>query len=230
MNNTELCYTPATVLREKIATKELSPVEVTEAFLERIERLNPVVNAYCTPTPELAREQAKQAEATIMRGETGGKLLGIPVSVKDLIITKGIRTTRGSLLYADFVPGEDAPVVERVKAEGGIIFGKTNTPELGWRGSTDNKVFGATRNPWNLERTAGGSSGGAWLAGVRYGRGRLGADSGLLLRDFRPETFGRAGADLSAKCNWRPLAHWANDPHGGGCRVVAASFGGAGRA
>ena len=172
MNNEELAFTPATELAKQLKSKQLSPVELTEAVLERIEKLNPALNAFCTLTPEMAREQAKAAEAKIMRGETEGKLLGLPISVKDLIFTKGVRTTSGSLLYADRVPQEDAPTVERVKAAGAVILGKTNTPEFGWRGSTDNRVFGATRNPWNLERTPGGSSGGA-SAQIAAGLGPL---------------------------------------------------------
>ncbi len=182
MDNTELCYTPATELARRLQAKVLSPVELTEAFLERIEQLNPQINAYCTVTPELALEQARAAEAAIMRGETG-KLLGVPVSVKDLIYTKGVRTTRGSLLFAEVVPEEDAPTVERLKAAGAVILGKTNTPEMGWRGTTDNRVFGPSRNPWNLERTPGGSSGGA-SAQVAAGLGplALGTDGGGSVR------------------------------------------------
>ncbi len=183
MDKTELCFTPATELVARLQAKEISPVELTEAFLERIERLNPRLNAYCTLTPELALEQAKAAEAALLRGGEQGKLLGLPVSVKDLILTKGVRTTRGSLLFAEVVPTEDAPTVERLKAAGAIILGKTNTPELGWRGSTDNRLFGPTRNPWNLERTPGGSSGGA-SAQVAAGLGplALGTDGGGSVR------------------------------------------------
>ena len=182
MDKTEVCYTPATELARRLQARELSPVELTQIFLERIERLNPRLNAYCTLTPELALEQARTAEAAIMRGETG-PLLGLPVSVKDLIFTKGVRTTRGSLLFAEAVPEEDAPSVERLKAARAVILGKTNTPELGWRGSTDNRVFGPTRNPWNLERTPGGSSGGA-SAQVAAGLGplALGTDGGGSVR------------------------------------------------
>ncbi len=183
MDKTELCFTPATELAKLLRARELSPVELTEAVLERIEQVNPKLNAYCTLTPDMAREQAKAAEAAIMRGDTEGKLLGLAVSIKDLIITKGVRTTRGSLLYADDVPQEDAPTVERLKAAGAVILGKTNTPEFGWRGSTDNRVFGPSRNPWNLERTPGGSSGGA-SAAVSAGLGplALGTDGGGSVR------------------------------------------------
>ncbi len=170
---TALCFTPATELAQMLRDKQISPVELTEIFLERIAGINPKINAYCTLTPELAMTAAKAAEAEIMSGSgRDKKLLGLPVSVKDLIYTKGVRTTRGSLLYADYVPEEDAPSVERVLAAGAVLLGKTNTPEFGWRGSTDNRVFGPTRNPWNLERTAGGSSGGA-SAAVAAGLGPL---------------------------------------------------------
>lgn len=172
MDKADLYFMPATEMSKLIRAKEISPVELTEIFLERIAELNPKLNAFCTLTPKMAREQAKAAEQAIMQGETNAPLLGLPVSVKDLIITKGVRTTRGSLLYEHDVPTEDAPVVERVKAAGAVILGKTNTPEFGWKGATDNRIFGATRNPWNLERTPGGSSGGA-SAQVAAGMGPL---------------------------------------------------------
>ena len=185
MNNTDLCYTPAQELAKLLRAREISPVELTTAFLERIAQINPKINAYCTLTPELAMESARAAEALFMSGEipATAKMLGLPVSVKDLIITKGIRTTRGSLLYKDCVPEEDAPSVERIKAAGAVILGKTNTPEFGWTGSTDNRIFGPTRNPWDLSKTAGGSSGGA-SAEVAAGLGplALGTDGGGSVR------------------------------------------------
>ena len=185
MNKTDICFTPATELAKLLRQKELSPVELTEIVLERIAQINPQINAYCTLTPELAMEQAKAAETAIMAGEIPphARLLGLPVSVKDLIFTKGVRTTRGSLLYKDDVPNEDAPSVERVKAAGGVILGKTNTPEFGWTGSTSNRVFGPTRNPWDLTKTPGGSSGGA-SAAVAAGLGplALGSDGGGSVR------------------------------------------------
>lgn len=161
MNETDLCYRPATELARDIAARRLSPVEVVETFLARIERVNPVLNAYCTLTADRARAAAREAEAAVQRGEALGPLHGVPVSIKDVVVTKGIRTTRGSKLYEDFVPDEDSPIAERLRAAGAILLGKTNTPELGWKGATDNLVFGPTRNPWDLGRTPGGSSGGA---------------------------------------------------------------------
>jgi amidase len=178
MDLTELCYTPATQLAAAIRTKQLSPVEVTDAVLERIERLNPTINAYCTLTAELARTAARAAEAAVMRGDTIGPLHGIPYSLKDLTVTKGIRTTFGSKIFEHYVPTEDAILVERLRTAGGILLGKTNTPEFGCKGFTDNKIFGTTYNPWNLERTPGGSSGGAGAA-VAAGMGPLAEGSDL---------------------------------------------------
>lgn len=174
MDTTDLCFTPATELAGLIRRKEVSPVEVTEAVLARIDRLNPRLGAYCTVTAERALADARAAEDAVLRGEPLGALHGVPISIKDLTITKGVRTTRGSRLYADTVPDEDAPVVERVKAAGAIILGKTNTPEFGWKGDSDNQVFGPTYNPWDRSRTltAGGSSGGAGAA-VAAGLGPL---------------------------------------------------------
>jgi aspartyl-tRNA(Asn)/glutamyl-tRNA(Gln) amidotransferase subunit A len=150
----------------------LSPVEATESILDRIDRLNDQLGAFCTPTPDLARQQARDAAERLRRGRPLGPLDGVPISIKDLTWTRGIRTTRGSRLYADFTPDEDPPVVERLRAAGAVILGKTNTPEFGWKGATENLLFPPTRNPWNLERTAGGSSGGAGAA-VAAGLGPL---------------------------------------------------------
>ncbi|HEY8600063.1 MAG TPA: amidase [Thermomicrobiales bacterium] len=166
MNATDLCFTAAIELAGMIRRKEVSPVEVTEVVLARIERLNPTLNAFCTVTADEALATAREAEAAVVRGAALGPLHGVPISIKDLTITKGMRTTRGSRLYADAVPDEDAPVVERVRAAGAIIVGKTNTPEFGWKGDTSNPLFGVTRNPWDPARqaSAGGSSGGAGAA------------------------------------------------------------------
>lgn len=179
----ELCWLPATELVALIRSKKVSPVEVTEAVLARIERLNPVLNAFCTLTPELARSAAKEAEIAVMKGEPLGRLHGVPVSVKDLVFTRGVRTTGGSRIYADFIPEEDAVAVERLKAAGAVLLGKTNTPEFGHKGVTDNPLFGTTRNPWKLDRTPGGSSGGAGAA-VAAGLGPLavGTDGGGSIR------------------------------------------------
>lgn len=168
----ELCFLSAIELRERYRRRELSPVEVTQAVLSRIERLNPRLTAFITVTPELALAQARAAEAAYAPGNTPGPLAGIPISIKDLTPTKGIRTTRGSLLYADWIPDEDPPFVERVYAAGAVMIGKTNTPEFGWKGDSGNRLVGPTHNPWRHGRTAGGSSGGAGAA-VAAGLGPL---------------------------------------------------------
>lgn len=184
MASDELCWMTAVELAGVIRRKKVSPVEVVETVLARIERLNPKLNAYCTMTADSARREAKAAErALTRRGARLGPLHGVPFSIKDLLITKGVRTTWGSKLYADHVPEEDAPAVERLKAAGAILVGKTNTPAFGWIGATHNLVFGITRNPWNPERTPGGSSGGAGAA-VAAGMAPLavGTDGGGSIR------------------------------------------------
>jgi aspartyl-tRNA(Asn)/glutamyl-tRNA(Gln) amidotransferase subunit A len=183
MSDTDLCFMPAIELAAAIRTKKVSPVEVVNAVLARIDRLNPTLNAFCLVTADTARQAAQAAEQAVMRGETLGALHGVPVSIKDLVITKGVRTMRGSKLYEHDVPTEDAPVVERLKAAGAIILGKTTTPEFGFKGVTDSPVTGISRNPWHLERTPGGSSGGAGAA-VATGMGPLavGTDGGGSIR------------------------------------------------
>jgi aspartyl-tRNA(Asn)/glutamyl-tRNA(Gln) amidotransferase subunit A len=183
MDAIELCYMPATELGAAIRAKQISPVEVTDAVLTRLERLNPKLNAFCTITAAAARAAAKEAEAAVMRGDPVGALHGIPVSIKDLVATQGVRTTHGSKLYEEFIPDEDAPVVERLKRAGAIILGKTNTPEFGHKAITDNLLFGPSRNPWSLEHTPGGSSGGA-AAALAAGLGPLavGTDAGGSIR------------------------------------------------
>ncbi len=140
MNKTELCFTPAVKLARMIREREISPVELTQAVLERIEAVNPQINAYCTLVPEFALRAAQEAEKKVMKKEELGPLHGIPLSIKDLTPTKGIRTTWGSRYYKDFVPQEDALVVQRLKAAGAIILGKTNTPEFGIGINTTNSV------------------------------------------------------------------------------------------
>ncbi len=147
-----------------MAAREVSAVEVMEAHLARIERINPTVNAIVTLVPDEARRAAAEADAAVARGDAPGPLHGLPVAHKDLTWTKGIRTTFGCRAFEHFVPDEDALIVERLKAAGAITLGKTNTPELGAGSQTFNAVFGATRNPWDTTKTCGGSSGGAAVA------------------------------------------------------------------
>ena len=164
MHTDDIAFMSATDLAVAIRSKKLSPVEVVEAVLSRIGVLNPRLNAYCTVTAETARVEARASEAAVMRGDPLGPLHGVPISVKDLVITRGVRTTFGSRIYEAYIPEEDAPLVERLKAAGAILLGKTTTPEFGWKGATDSPLFGISRNPWNLDRTPGGSSGGAGAA------------------------------------------------------------------
>ena len=168
----ELCYTPATELGRLIRAGELSPVELTDAVLERIDRLNPTLNAFLTVTADLAREQARASEARARRGELLGPLDGIPYSVKDLEPTAGVRTTFGSRWFEDYVPTEDGAAAGRLKATGGVLLGKTNTPHFGYKDMCDNLLGPPCRNPWRLDRTSGASSGGAGAA-VAAGLGPL---------------------------------------------------------
>ena len=184
MASDELCWRSATELATLIRRKKVSPVEVVDAVLERIARLNPRLNAYVTVTDDHARRAARAAERALTRkGVRLGPLHGVPFSVKDLVITKGVRTTFGTPLYADNIPTEDAPAVARLQAAGAIMVGKTNTPTFGWLGASHNLLFGATRNPWSLDHTPGGSSGGA-SAAVAAGLAPLaiGTDGGGSIR------------------------------------------------
>jgi amidase len=157
----DLCFTPARKLARLLRARKLSATELMRAFIAQVERVNPKVNAIVTFVPEQA---LKEAKALDRRKGPRPLLAGLPIAYKDLVPTQGIRTTLGSLVYKDNVPAEDALLVERLKAAGAITLGKTNTPEFGAGSNTFNKVFGATRNPYDLSKTAGGSSGGAGAA------------------------------------------------------------------
>jgi len=166
-----------------IITKEVKPSEIMAVILARIENLNPKINAFCTISRDSALSEALQADEKIVRGKREGPLFGLPVSVKDLISTKGIRTTFASKMHETFIPDQDEVVVERLKAAGAIIIGNTNSCEYGYKAVTDSRLWGITRNPWNLELTPAGSSGGAGAA-VASGMGplALGTDSGGSIR------------------------------------------------
>ena len=161
MDDTSLCFLTAVELAQKISSGEISAVETMQAHLSQIEKVNPQVNAIVTLLPERAMEEARTADEKLEKGEEIGPLHGLPVAHKDLVQTKGVRTTFGSLVFKDFVPREDAILVERLRGAGAIMIGKTNTPEFGAGSQTFNQVFGATRNPYDLSKTCGGSSGGA---------------------------------------------------------------------
>jgi amidase len=180
----DLCFVSAGELVRLYRARKASPLEVMEAVLARIDAVNPAVNAYVTVAREAALAAARKATRALGRkGMALPPLHGVPVSIKDLYSTAGIRTTWGSLIYQDHVPSEDDLVVQRLKAAGAIVVGKTNTPEFGAGGNTFNAVFGATRNPWNTALTCGGSSGGA-AVGVATGMGPIaqGSDLGGSLR------------------------------------------------
>ena len=159
-----LAFTSAVEMRRLIGSKGVSVPELVEFFYQRIEQLDPRLNAYLALCPDQAIDQARAAQEAVQRGDSLGPLHGIPVSIKDLEMTKGIPTTVGSAVFKDRTPEADSVVVERIRQAGAIILGKTNTPEFGLSGTTETKVGGPGRNPWNPERTSGGSSGGAAAA------------------------------------------------------------------
>ena len=164
MTETDLCYLSALQLRDLYQKGEVSPVEVTEAILRRMDQLNPSLNAFITTTPELALKGARAAEAAYQADESPPPLAGIPTSIKDLVAMTGFRTTRGSWRYRDSVSDFDAPIMDRFHEAGAVIIGKTNLPEFGWKGDSTNRIIGSTHNPWQHGRTAGGSSGGGTAA------------------------------------------------------------------
>jgi aspartyl-tRNA(Asn)/glutamyl-tRNA(Gln) amidotransferase subunit A len=179
----DLAWRSALEITALVRDKQLSPVELTAVLLARIESENPRVNAFCLITAEAARVAAHEAEIAVMKGEPLGALHGVPMSIKDVLYTRGWRTTGGSRLYADLIPEEDNVAVARLRAAGAVLLGKTATSELGHKGLTDSPMFGITLNPWNLGCTPGGSSGGA-AAAVASGLGpiALGTDGGGSVR------------------------------------------------
>jgi aspartyl-tRNA(Asn)/glutamyl-tRNA(Gln) amidotransferase subunit A len=179
----EICRMDAVHLAREIRARNLSPVEVVDAVLARMDRLEPVLHAFCTPTPEAARADAERIEADLAAGRDVGPLAGVPVGIKDLVATKGVPTVMGSWAYRDFVPDEDDVVVERLKDAGAIVLGKTNVPEFGYSGVGHNPVFDTTVNPWNTDLTSGGSSAGSGAA-VASGMGpfAIGSDGGGSVR------------------------------------------------
>jgi aspartyl-tRNA(Asn)/glutamyl-tRNA(Gln) amidotransferase subunit A len=184
MKNNDLCALSATELLALYRRKKVSPVEVTRATLERIGKLNPVLNAFCFLDPDSSLKAAKQSEKRWLKGTPQGLLDGVPASIKDLIVTRGWPTLRGSRTTDPKGPwNDDAPAVARLREHGAVLLGKTTTPEFGWKGVTDNPLTGITRNPWNPKLTPGGSSGGA-AAAVASGMGPLaiGTDGGGSIR------------------------------------------------
>jgi aspartyl-tRNA(Asn)/glutamyl-tRNA(Gln) amidotransferase subunit A len=181
----DLCFAPAVELAEQIRKRSISVVEMIDTFLVRIDEVNAILNAYINADAEAARAQAITADNALTESVYPGPLHGIPVAIKDLIYTAGIRTTASSAIYVDFIPGKGSIVVSRLKAAGAIVLRKTNTPEFGFKSTTEKLLFGATNNLWDLSKTAGGSSGGA-RAGTATAAGiaplSIGTDAGGSIR------------------------------------------------
>jgi aspartyl-tRNA(Asn)/glutamyl-tRNA(Gln) amidotransferase subunit A len=178
----ELCQLSAYQLHEMLMRKEVTSREITESVLKRIAKVEDRIHAFITLTPDVARQQAALADARIQKGETT-PLTGIPLAIKDLICTQGVRTTCGSHILENYIPPYDATVIEKLKAAGAVLVGKANMDEFAMGSSTENSFFGPTRNPWDLERIPGGSSGGA-AAAVAAGEciASLGSDTGGSIR------------------------------------------------
>jgi len=187
-SDTQIFYRDATELARLIRTKQLSPVEVVEAHLGRITAVNPKVNAVVTLMGEAALKDAKAAEKAVLNGDLLGPLHGVPFSIKDALDTAGVLTQRGSKLFAGNIPDRDATSVARFKAAGGIPLMKTNLPEFSAWTETDNLVTGRSNNPWNLERTPGGSSGGE-SAAIAAGMSPIGIGSDVAISVRGPAAF-----------------------------------------
>ena len=164
MSTDDLCFLSATRQAQMVREKQVSPCELIEASLARVEEVNPKINAFCFVYPEEARALAKRAEDAVMRGDALGPLHGVPIAVKDFTPTKGKTTTRGSVAFRDWVPDFDPVIVRRLRDAGSVLLGKTATAEFAFSSFTQSHLWGVTRNPWNLERTPGGSSGGSGAA------------------------------------------------------------------
>ena len=179
----DLCFLDATELARRIRDRETSAAEVVDAHLVRIDALDPLLHAVITRMDDVARQAARAADASVHRGDVLGPLHGVPFTVKDALDTAGVRTTRGSRVFADRVPDRDATVVARLRAAGAILIAKTSLPEFSYWWESDNTLIGRTVNPWNRDRTAGGSSGGeaAAIAAGMSPRG-LGSDVAISVR------------------------------------------------
>ncbi len=183
MTTDDLCYLSIAETLARFRTRDLSPVELTQAHLDRIQALDGQLNAYITVLGDRALEQARAAEKAYASGKAAGPLAGVPIAVKDLVYTSGIRTTAGSKILADFIPEYDATVAERLQGAGAVLLGKLNLMEFAMGGTYTNFHYGPTRNPWDTERFPGGSSCGSGAA-VASGMamGALGSDTGGSIR------------------------------------------------
>ncbi|MBM3939928.1 MAG: amidase [SAR202 cluster bacterium] len=215
MPSTHLTTLSAAAIARLVRARELSPVEVTEHFIARVMVHNPSLNAFITVAFEQAMDAAAAAERAVMRGDDLGPLHGVPIGIKDLNNTKGMRTTHGFALNRERVPSHDDIPVERIRRAGAVIVGKTNTPEFGWKGTTENGLGDACRNPWDTRRTSGGSSGGSASAvAARIVPIANGSDAGGSIRipagfcgvyGFKP-TFGRVPGAYEGPGAWRSLS------------------------
>jgi aspartyl-tRNA(Asn)/glutamyl-tRNA(Gln) amidotransferase subunit A len=220
----ELCYWTITELAAKIQAKEISPVEIIQAQLDRIERLDSTLNAYLTVLSESAMREARTAEEEITRGHYRGPLHGVPIAVKDLFETQGVKTTAGSIILKDYIPAHDATVLARLRQQGAVVLGKLNLHEFAYGGTGVNPHYGTSKNPWALDRIPGGSSSGSGVAvaaGMAFGA--LGTDTGGSVRmpaslcgivGLKP-TYGRC-----SRAGIIPLA-WSLDHPGPMVRSVA---------
>ncbi len=232
MDDRELAFTPAWRLREMIGAREVSPVELTELYLRRIDALNPQLNAYLTVDGDRALVDARKAETAVVSGGDLPVLHGVPIGIKDLTETAGLRTTNGSALYKDYVPKADELTAARVRASGAVILGKTNTPEFGHSATTENMLGDPARNPWDTERTPGGSSGGT-AAGLAAGLHPIatGSDGGGSIRipaalsgvfGIKP-TQDRIARPYQPPGGWRPFS--CNGPMSNDVRDAAILLG-----
>ncbi len=192
---TDLWQRSASEIAANYKSAECSPVELVDAVLDRIEKVNPLLNAIVTLDIEGARAAAEASEVRWRKGTPLGPLDGVPITVKDNIPVRGLRATRGSKLYANFVSPIDELPIARLRSGGAVILGKTNCPEFTLHGYTDNLLFGPTRNPWNLALTPGGSSGGGFNRDWD-GRRRLDSPARLSHRSGWTKTFARSRASL----------------------------------
>src|SRR5215204_2669315 len=205
----DLCDLPLLDVAEKIRTRQISPVDVTERVLARIGAHDDTLNAFITILSEQARQDAREAEREILAGRYRGPLHGVPISIKDLFVTKGIRTTAGSRVLADYVPDHDTTVVERLRTAGAILVGKTNMLEFAY--AAVHPDYGPTPNPWDLARSSSGSSSGSAVAvATGMGYGSLGSDTGGSIRlpaaycgivGLKP-TYGRVSRHGAVPVSW----------------------------
>ena len=198
----EICRMDAVTLAARVRAKELSAIEIADAVIAHMEEVEPHLHAFCTPAPDYARAAARQVDARVQAGEDPGPLAGVPVGIKDLVCTKDLPTVSGSIAYEGFMPDEDDVAVERLRAAGAVILGKTNVPEFGYSGASHNAVFEATRNPWNLERSP------AAPARARAPQWRLASGRS------------RSAAMAAARCGFRrrSAGSWGSRRRWGGCR------------